>query len=330
MRRSLGTSGIQVSPVGFGCWAIGGHFYDENGDPVGWGQTDDAQSLAAIDKAVEMGVTFFETADVYGTGRSEEILGKALAGRRDQIVLATKFGKTFDPVQKRMLGFDASPAYIRGALEASLQRLGTDYIDLYQFHIWDYPAAAAEPVRQTLEDLVAQGKIRAYGWAAGTVAQAKAFAQGPNFVSLQHNLNLFEADAELLNFCQRLGLTSINTAPLAMGLLTGKYDRSTRFGATDVRRYASSWSPLFTAGRPTETVIDRLEAVREILQSGGRTLAQGALAWIWGRSPITVPIPGFKNVQQAEENARAMEWGPLTEAQMDEIETLLAPLPSGP
>ena len=323
MRRVLGSSGIEVSAVGFGCWAIGGHFYDENGDPVGWGETNDDESVAAIEKAVEMGVNFFETADVYGTGRSEEVLGRALAGKRSEVVLATKFGKTFDPTRKRMLAYDASPDYIRTAVERSLERLQTDYIDLYQFHLWDYPAEEAAPVRETLEELVAAGKIRAYGWATGTVEQAAVFATGEHFASLQHNLNLFEASDDLVGFCCEQGVASINTAPLGMGLLTGKYGRSTRFGAADVRRYAAAWSPLFEEGRPSQTYMRRLEAVREILQSGGRSLAQGALAWIWGRSPNTIPIPGFKNVRQAEENAGAMVFGPLPQAQMDEIEALL-------
>ncbi len=165
MRRALGRSGLEVSAVGFGCWAIGGQFTDSaTGAPVGWGETDDAESAAALRRAFELGITFFDTADVYGTGHSERILGQALAGHRDEVVIATKFGNTFDSERRTMTGQDASPSYIRQACADSLRRLDTDRIDLYQLHLGDLPIAQAEDVVGTLEELAADGLIRSYGW----------------------------------------------------------------------------------------------------------------------------------------------------------------------
>jgi aryl-alcohol dehydrogenase-like predicted oxidoreductase len=322
--RSLGRSGIQVSAVGLGCWAIGGQFYNLEGRPLGWGEVDDEASIRAIHSAMDWGVNFFDTADAYGAGHSEEVLGRALQGRRHQAVIATKFGSLFDPQRRVMAGTDASPAYIRQALEASLRRLGTDYVDLYQFHIWEYPAREAEPVRETLEALVQAGKIRGYAWSTDVLESVEVFARGTHCTAVQNELNLFRCDDDMLALCQRQHLASINRSPLAMGVLTGKYNAGTRFASYDVRSHVP-WYLWFKDGKPSEEHLQQLEAVREILTSGGRTLAQGALAWIWGRSPLTIPIPGFKNLQQAQENARAMQYGPMAPEQMQEIASILVP-----
>jgi aryl-alcohol dehydrogenase-like predicted oxidoreductase len=320
--RPLGRSGIQVSALGLGCWAIGGPFYDWEGRPLGWGEVDDEASIRAIHCAMDLGVNFFDTADAYGAGHSEEVLGRALKGRRYQAVIATKFGNLYDPKRRVMAGEDASPAYIRQALEASLQRLGTDYVDLYQFHIWGYPAAQAEPVRDTLEALVQAGKVRNYAWSTDVLESVEVFARGPHCTAVQNELNLFRCDDDMLALCQHHDLASINRSPLAMGVLTGKYAAGVRFAEHDVRSHVP-WYLWFKDGKPSEQHLHKLEAVREILTSNGRTLAQGALAWIWGRSPLTIPIPGFKNLQQAQENGRAMAFGPLAPGQMREIEIIL-------
>lgn len=323
LERQLGNSGINVRAVGLGCWAIGGLFYDEMGLPIGWGEVDDQESIRAIHAALDCGINFFDTADVYGTGYSEEVLGKALAGQRVQAVIATKFGKTFDSARRRMLSYEATPAYIRTALEASLRRLQTDYIDLYQFHIWTYPAEPAAAVRDTLETLAKEGKIRGYGWSTGTLDRAKVFAAGDHCLAIQHKVNVVEDNESMLTFCAESNLTSIINGPLAMGLLTGKYTKDTHFAQNDMRRYAESWSGAFQNGRPNPEVLDKLEAVREILTSNGRTLAQGALAWVLTRSPNTVPIPGFKSIAQVADNAAAIDKGLLTAEQMHEIDRLL-------
>ena len=320
--RQLGRSGIQVSAMGLGCWAIGGPFTDMEGVSVGWSKVDDDESIRAIHRALELGVTFFDTADVYGAGHSEEILGQALAGRRDDVVIATKFGNTFDRETRQMTGEDGSPEYVREALESSLRRLNTEYVDLYQFHIWGYPPEEAGPTRDVLEELVTEGKIRGYAWSTDVLESVEVFAEGPNCIAVQQQLNVFGGSDEILALCQEKNLASINRGPLAMGLLTGKFQDSTRFPADDIRRHVE-WHEGFKDGKPNPEWLERLEIIREILTSGGRTLAQGALAWIWGRSEKTIPIPGFKTVQQVEENAGAMQFGPLNPEQLAEIDALL-------
>ena len=182
LKRQLGRSGIEVSAIGMGCWAIGGQWwYVGDGDEYeacGWGQVDDAESIRAVHCALDLGVTLFDTADVYGCGHSEVILGRALAGRRDQAVIATKFGKQFDEEKKHFFGHKTSPDLIRSACEASLRRLNTDYIDLYQLHWLEYDMDKAPEVRDVLEELVAAGKIRAYGWSTDDPARARLFAEG--------------------------------------------------------------------------------------------------------------------------------------------------------
>ena len=178
MKRTLGRSGIEVSALGLGCWAIGGPFWAGE-TPLGWGEVDDNESIRAIHAALDLGINFFDTANVYGAGHSERILGRALAGRRSQVVIATKFNAVFDEETRQVIGADASPEGIRRACEDSLRRLNTDYIDLYQFHDNGYPADQAEPVRETLEELVKEGKIRFYGWSTDFPDRAEVFAFSP-------------------------------------------------------------------------------------------------------------------------------------------------------
>jgi aryl-alcohol dehydrogenase-like predicted oxidoreductase len=321
MGRVLGHSGIEVSQIGFGCWAIGGPF-SMDGRPDGWGETDDDESVAAVRRALELGITFFDTADVYGAGHSEEVLGRALAGRRDEVVIATKFGYTFDAAQRAITGEDASPAYIRRACRASLRRLGTDRIDLYQLHVGDLPAGQAPEVAGTLEELVAEGPIRAYGWSTGDPQRVAAFASGAHCAAIQHPLNVLADAPAILAVCDAHDLASINNSPLAMGLLTGKYGPAAQLPPDDVRA-TQPWVSYFTGGRPAPVWLARLDAVREVLTTGGRTLAQGALGWLLARSPRTVPIPGIRTAAQAEQNAAALRLGPLPAAEMTEIARLL-------
>ena len=323
MRRTLGRSGIEVSGLGLGCWAIGGPAW-RGETPVGWGEIDDKESVRAIETALGLGVTFFDTADVYGAGHSERILGEALKRKRDRVVIATKFSGLFDESTKQLEGSDASPAYIRRACDASLKRLRTDYIDLYQFHNGGYDLDRAPEVMETLEELAAEGKIRAYGWSTDDVERARLFAKGSRCAAVQHQMNVFNDAPEMTSLCGELGLASINRGPLAMGLLSGKYTRDSVLPGNDVRGpNAPSWMQYFRDGRPDPEMIEKLDAVRGMLRSGGRSLVQGALAWLWARSPVTIPIPGFKTVAQVEENAEAMRFGPLGGDETAEIDRLL-------
>lgn len=317
--RKLGRSGIEVSPLGMGCWAIGGLWKWLDGQG-GWGEVDDTESIRAVHAALDAGVNFFDTAANYGTGHSERILGQALAGRRSQAVIATKFGFKVNEVEKQVRFHDHPDDVlktVRTDCEASLRRLGTDYIDLYQLHVWDYPLEPAAELRETLEALVAEGKIRAYGWSTDSVEAAAVFAQGAHCTAIQHDLNVVLDAPAMLALCDQHNLASVNRSPLARGALSGKYTKETVFPENDVRRDEWSRNHFFA---PT---LEKLESLREILTSGGRTLSQGALAWIWARSPKTVPIPGIRTVAQATENAGAMALGPLNPDQMREIERLI-------
>ncbi len=318
--RKLGN--LEVSALGLGCWAIGGPFW-AGAQPLGWGEVDDEESIRAIHAGLDLGANFLDTADVYGAGHSERVLARALKGRRDKVVIATKFGNTFDEITKQTGPGNASLAYIRQACEASLRRLDTDNLDLYQFHINGYPAEDAAPVRDTLEELVKEGKIRYYGWSTDFPERAAVFAEGKHCAAIQHDLNVIADNAPLLAFIEGHGLASINRGPLGMGLLSGKYDANTLLAVDDIRGKSPDWMQYFHDGVPNPDWLAKLAAIRDILTSGGRTLAQGALAWIWGRSPVTIPIPGFRTVRQITENVRAMEFGPLTGAQVQEIDAIL-------
>jgi aryl-alcohol dehydrogenase-like predicted oxidoreductase len=323
LKRKLGRSGIEISALGMGCWAIGGPFWTGE-TPLGWGEVDDNESIRAIHAALENGVTFFDTANVYGAGHSERVLAKALVGIRSKVVIATKFNSVFDEKSRLVTGSDTSTVGIRKACDESLGRLGTDYIDLYQFHDNGFPAEKAEPVRETLEDLVKEGKIRAYGWSTDFTDRAEVFAKGTKCATIQLQLNVLDDNPEMIALCEKHDLAAINRGPLAMGLLTGKYTAESKPSVDDVRGEKSpEWMKYFTKGRPNPEWVAKRDAVREILTSSGRTVAQGALAWLWARSPQTVPIPGFRTVQQVEENCSAMKFGALSAGQMQEINNLL-------
>jgi aryl-alcohol dehydrogenase-like predicted oxidoreductase len=323
MQRILGRSGIKVSALGMGCWAIGGPFW--SGDtPQGWGEVDDEESIRAIHAALDMGVNLFDTANVYGAGHSERVLARALDGQRSRAVIATKFNAVFDETTRQVIGSDTTPAGIRAACEASLRRLDTDYIDLYQFHDNGFPAEKALPVRATLEDLVKAGKIRAYGWSTDFTDRAMLFAEGSNCSAVQLQLNVLDDNAPMLALCEKYDLAALNRGPLAMGLLTNKYTSNVKVPADDVRGEKSpGWMKYFKDGKPSPEWAVRRDAVREILTSLGRSLAQGALAWNWARSIKTLPIPGFRTVAQVRENAAAMQFGPLSPDQMSAIEKIL-------
>jgi aryl-alcohol dehydrogenase-like predicted oxidoreductase len=327
MKRKLGKSGLEVSAVGMGCWAIGGP-WTFLGNAAGWGEIDDAESIRAIHAALDAGATLFDTAANYGCGHSERILAKALKGKRDQVVIATKFGFDVNEEEKTvgLYDGDAKRGDVLGRLrrdcEASLQRLNTDVIDVYQLHVGGYDLDLAAGVRDGLEELVHEGKIRSYGWSTDRLDGARIFAEGPNCSVVQQHLNIFDGNLDLMRACDEMDIASLNRGPLGMGILTGKFAPDATFPENDVRR-RMQWFEAFKDGKPNPEWLERIEAVREILTGKGRSLAQGALAWLWGASEHTVPIPGFKTVEQVEENVAAMQFGPLTREEMDEIDRIV-------
>jgi aryl-alcohol dehydrogenase-like predicted oxidoreductase len=326
--RTLGRSGIEVSALGLGCWAIGGPWLFD-GAPAGWSEVDDAESLRALRRARELGVTFFDTASAYGAGHSERLLGEAFRTSREDVVIATKFGFDVDEAGRRAVPYDGDERAsdvarrLRADLAASLRRLQTDYLDVYLLHIGGLRVDRALEARDVLEDLVQQGTIRTYGWSSDDTEAVSAFATHPGCGVVEQALSIMEGNADLLALCEQRDLASINRAPLGMGLLTGKFSASSTFAPDDVR-HVVQWHPGFADGRPTQEWLDKLAGIRDVLTSDGRTLAQGALAYLWARSPVTIPIPGFKTVAQVEDNCGALPLGPLTPAQRAEIEGILS------
>ncbi len=313
--------GREIPRLGFGCWAIGGPFWAD-AVPIGWGEVDDNESKAAIAAAVDLGVRFFDTADVYGAGHSEKVLGEAIGNNHD-VAIATKFGNQFDETTKQITGKGHDRAYIRSAVEASLRRLKRDAIDLYQLHIDDLDGEDAVETQSALEELVKEGKIKAYGWSSDFPKHSSQWVGGENFKAIQHDLNLFIPANETLKIVNDNNLVSLNRAPLAMGMLGGAYKVNHTFGQDDVRSIGEPWLDKIAKLDTVDDAQARFDAVKELLHTGGRTTAQGALGWIWAHNDRALPIPGFRTVAQAKENAGALEFGPLDVETLAEIDSII-------
>ncbi|MFN2198377.1 MAG: aldo/keto reductase [Anaerolineales bacterium] len=323
MQRTLGKSNLTVSALGLGCWAIGGPWtWAQPGqDPfaAGWGQIDDDESIRAIHAGLDAGINFFDTAANYGAGHSERILGEALRGRRDQVVIATKFGHIVNEQGKTVYGDNRQiQKNVRSDVENSLRRLQTDWIDIYQLHEGGYEPEPALELRDILEELVRSGKIRWYGWSTDLVDRAQVFADGEHCTSIQFRLNAIYDNPEMRQLCAANQLVGINKDPLNKGILTGKFTADSTFPADDIRAQVDFRQAQFA--RRLQLVDD----LRDVLTSGGRTMAQGALAFIWALDGRMVPIPGFKSVRQVQENTAAMEYGPLSAAQVEAVQGIVA------
>ena len=307
--RRLGRSGVQVSPVGLGTAHMAGlGWHDDLAPP------DPSQAIRdgvrQIQAAVDLGVTLFDTADNYGQGWSERILGEALQGRREGIVVVTKFGEDPMPDQEDPWSLDAGS--VGRKCEASLRRLGFECIDLYLLHRRDYPLERAPAMMEVLEDLVRAGKIRYYGWSTDDIERARLFARGEHFIAIEHRLNVFRGNAAILDLCQEQDLASLNRGPLLMGVLGGRWSPETKLEEGDPR---AKWFG-------EEGFLKLLACAQEIepyLTRDGRSYVQGALGWIWARSPLTIPLPGFRNMEQMQELVQAQRFGPLPSDAMQAI-----------
>lgn len=307
LKRRLGRSELEVSALGLGTARIGG---------LGWRDDEsvsDADPAAiraatyAIHRALERGITLFDTADTYGAGHSERILGDALAGKRDQVVIVTKFGEN---------AIQLTPDDVRAACEGSLRRLKTDVIDIYLLHRRDYDLDRALEVRDALESLVTAGKIRFYGWSTDDVDRARLFAEGARCAVIEHRLNIFNDTAAMLDFCEQHDLASLNRVPLLMGVLTGKLTPQTQLPAEDRR---SGWFQ----DEQFLQVLARAERLRPALTADGRSYVQGALGWIWARSARAVPLPGFRTLEQVDQLADTLRLGPLSDEQMRAVAAIM-------
>lgn len=297
--RILGRTGLRVGEVGFGAWAIGGNSY---------GPTNDDESRAAVRRALEMGCNFFDTADVYGFGRSEEILGEVLQGQ--DVIIATKVGGNF---YRGSTVMDFSPGYIDFALEQSLRRLRRDYIDLYQLHNPPLALIRRGEVFDALERLKAQGKIRFYGVSVFTAQEGIAAIETGRSDTLQVAYNIFtqEPSLKLFPLARERNIGIIAREPLANGLLTGKYQADSRFPSSDIRHL---WPRDYLEMRVKATA-----ALRFLAVAGQRTLAQAAIRYVLDNDAVAVTIPGAKTAAQVEENVKATTLPPLTPEEMGRI-----------
>ena len=292
-QRILGSSGIAVSAIGLGCM------------PMNWayGAGDDAESVSVIHRALELGVTFLDTSDVYGPFTNEQLVGRALAGRRDDVVVATKAGLVVEDYADYVLGRDGRPEHIRAACEASLQRLGLDVIDLYYLHRVD-PEVPVEDSYGVMAELVAEGKVRALGLSEVDVPTLERAAAIHPIAALQSELSLWTRDAlaDVLPWCIEHDVAFVPFAPLGRGFLTGKLPVDSSFGEGDFRRKNPRFQPEALAHN--QAIVEQVRAVAERL---GATPAQVAIAWVLAQGDQVVPIPGTKRMAYLEENLGAAD-----------------------
>lgn len=305
--RPLGKTGLQVSEIGFGAWAIGGNAHGNS-----YGPTDDRESIATTRRAVELGVTFFDTADVYGWGHSEELLGEALHDRRDEVHLATKVGGDFYHGGVRM---NFEPGYIAFALDRSLKRLRTDRIDLYQLHNPPAELMADPATYETFESLKAEHKIDHYGVSVHEPGEALMCLESgmPEVVQIPFSLFRQEWINDFFDEARRSGIGVIAREPLGNGFLTGKILPDARFPPGDIRHH---WPPSMIAGRAAAA------GHLAFLTRPDRTMAQTALRFALAFPEVSVAIPGAKAIAQVEENAAATDAPGLTAAEIQQVRAL--------
>ncbi len=309
-KRRLGTSSLEVSALGFGCMGMSFAF----GKPM-----EKSAGIALLRAAVERGVTFFDTAEMYGPFVNEELVGEALAPVRDAVVIATKFGFDIDPDTRAQRGLNSRPEHIRQVAEACLQRLRTDRIDLFYQHRVD-PEVPIEDVAGTVKDLIREGKVKHFGLSeAGVQTIRRAHAVQP-VTALQSEYSLWwrEPETRILPTLEELGIGFVPFSPLGKGFLTGAIDANTQFESNDFRNIVPRFSP--EARKANQTLVDR---VGELASRKGVTRAQIALAWVLAQRPWIVPIPGTTKLHRLEENIGAADVV-LTREDLDEIERVLS------
>ncbi len=309
-KRKLGSQGLEVSSIGLGCMPMS----------QSYGPADEGESIATLHRAIELGCTFFDTAEAYGPYKNEELLGKAFKGRRDEVVIATKFGFRFDGDKQVGVDRDSRPETIRAAVDASLRRLGTDHIDLIYQHRVD-PAVPMEDVAGTVADLAGQGKVRFFGLSEAGVANIRRAHAVYPVSAVQSEYSLWERnlEADVIPALRELGIGLVPFSPLGRGFLTGEVKRAEEYPENDHRHGDPRYQ-----GENFDANVQAAKAVADIAASKGAKPAQIALAWLLHKGPDIVPIPGTKRRNYLEENIAA-EKVRLDAADMAALDAALAP-----
>ena len=310
-QRTLGKSGINITEVGLGLWAMGG----------GWGPVDDQGSFDAIDAALDAGINFYDTADVYGEGHSEEILGKAMKGRRDKFIVASKIGWVGYDADNNRSQYDTVDKLIAG-VDASLKRLNTDHLDLIQCHIF-YPEPNTPVFIEGFRKMKQAGKVRAFGVSCSDLDHLKTFNQHDDLDALQIDYSILNRtpEAEIFPYCEQHNIGVIIRGPLAMGILTGKFDKSAQFPDGDFRQ---NWQTDPDQHKQFLADLETVEKLRPVVPDG-ETLAQLALRFTLSHDAVTTVIPGARNRAQSEQNARAGFLGRLDEPTLAKINAIVPP-----
>jgi len=298
--RTFGNTDLTVSAVGFGAWAIGGPL-ELGGNPVGWSRVEESTAIEALHRSFDLGVNFFDTADVYGLGHSEMLIGKAFCGRRARVIIASKVGNEILTTGGHRKNF--GPDYIEKSLHATLKRLQTDYLDLYQMHNPSLAIIRQGTVFQTLDRLKEQGKIRYYGVSINTPEEGLEVVRmgaGQGLQVLYNALNQKPAE-RLFPAARRAGYGIIARVPLASGLLSGRMTPETRFEADDIRGN-------FLTTRRLREALEKVELFKHLAGISGAEVAKASLAFVLTNPAVSVAIPGARNAAQAEANAGAVDY----------------------